>query len=136
MIDMGLEPFLVASTLEGLMAQRLVRRVCKKCKEEVKPSDAQRKEGYFPEDITTTWIGRGCEECRMTGYRGRVGIFELVVVDDEIRDMIHSRESSNKIKKHCVEHGMQTLRTDGWGRVREGVTSAEEVIRITKADKF
>jgi general secretion pathway protein E/type IV pilus assembly protein PilB len=136
LVDMGLEPFLVASTVEGLMAQRLVRQICKKCKEPAKPTDAELADPSFPEDLTEVWRGKGCEECRGTGYRGRNGLFELVVVDDEIREMILRRESSNHIKKLCVDKGMRTLREDGWLRVREGVTTPEEVIRITKADKF
>ncbi len=135
LVDMGLEPFLVGSTVEGLMAQRLVRRICKKCKEEA-PVDGYAK-GALPEDIRVVWRGKGCEDCRNTGYRGRQGVFELIVVDDTVRDMVLRREGANKIKAFCVkERGMRTLREDGWDRVRAGVTTPEEVIRITKADKF
>ncbi|HVR84978.1 MAG TPA: type II secretion system ATPase GspE [Planctomycetota bacterium] len=135
LVDMGLEPFLVASTVEGLMAQRLVRRICKTCKKELKASDSEIS-SLLPEDIKTLWKGSGCEDCRGTGYRGRQGVFELLVVDDEMREMILKREAANRLKKYAIEHGMQTLRDDGWNRVRAGVTTAEEVLRITKSDKY
>jgi type II secretion system protein E len=136
LVDMGLEPFLVASTVEGLMAQRLVRRICKHCKMECSRKDAEFAEGILPADVKTFWRGKGCEECRGTGYKGRQGVFELVVVDDQIREMILKREGANRLKKYAMEHGMKTLRDDGWDRVRAGVTTPEEVIRITKVDKY
>jgi type II secretion system protein E len=136
LVDMGLEPFLVASTVEGLMAQRLVRRICKHCKFESARKDAEFAEGIFPPDIKSFWRGKGCEECRGTGYKGRQGVFELLVVDDALREMILKREGANRLKKYAMEHGMRTLRDDGWDRVRLGVTTPEEVIRITKVDKY
>ncbi|MBI4566010.1 MAG: type II secretion system ATPase GspE [Planctomycetes bacterium] len=136
LIDMGVEPFLVVSTIEGLVAQRLVRRVCSHCKEEMRPKEAEFEAGALPEDIRTFWRGRGCAECRGTGYRGRVGVFELAVLDDSVRDLVLKRTGSNAVKKACVERGMRTLRDDGWDRVRAGITTPEEVVRITKADKF
>ncbi len=134
LVDMGLEPFLVASTVEGLMAQRLVRRVCKKCAVTLPVEGFAH--GVVPEDIKTYRKGKGCEDCRNTGYRGRQGVFELVVLNDEIREMILRRDGANKVKAACVKQGMRTLREDGWDRVRAGVTTVEEVIRITKADKY
>ncbi len=135
LLDMGLEPFLVASTVEGLMAQRLVRRICKKCRTEIKASESEAA-ALLPSDIKSLWMGKGCEDCRGTGYKGRQGVFELFVVDDELRDMILRREGANKLKKYAIEHGMRTLRDDGWDRVRAGVTTPEEVLRITKSDKY
>jgi general secretion pathway protein E/type IV pilus assembly protein PilB len=135
LVDMGLEPFLVASTVEGLMAQRLVRRICKACKKEMKASDSE-VASLLPADIKTVWKGSGCDDCRGTGYRGRQGVFELLNVDDEMREMILKREAANRLKKYAIDHGMQTLRDDGWNRVRAGVTTAEEVLRITKSDKY
>jgi general secretion pathway protein E/type IV pilus assembly protein PilB len=135
LVDMGLEPFLVASTVEGLMAQRLVRRICKSCKVEIKSSDSE-VSSLLPPDIKTVWKGKGCEDCRGTGYKGRQGVFELLVVDDEMREMILRREAGNRLKKYAIDHGMRTLRDDGWDRVRTGLTSAEEVLRITKSDKY
>ncbi len=135
LIDMGLEPFLVSSTIEGLLAQRLVRRICKKCKFEVPASEYAA--GVLPSDMKVVYRGKGCDDCRKTGFKGRQGVFELVVLDDELRDMILRREGANKIKRVCIEKkGMRTLREDGWDRVRAGITTPEEVIRITKADKF
>ena len=136
LVDMGLEPFLVASTVEGLMAQRLVRRICKRCKTECSPKDAEFADGMLPADIKTFWRGKGCEDCRGTGYKGRQGVFELLVVDDALREMILKREGANRLKKYAMDHGMRTLRDDGWDRVRAGVTTPEEVIRITKVDKY
>jgi general secretion pathway protein E/type IV pilus assembly protein PilB len=135
MLDMGVEPFLVASTVEGLMAQRLVRRICKACRAECRASSVELEAG-MPPDIKVFWRGRGCEECRGTGYRGRQGVFELVVVDDAVREMILKHEGANRLKKYAVDHGMKTLREDGWDRVRAGVTTPEEVVRITKVDKY
>ncbi len=135
LLDMGVETFLVASTVEGLMAQRLVRRICDGCRQEFKAGPAELESG-MPPDIKTFWRGRGCEECRGTGYKGRQGVFELVVVDDAVREMILRREGANRLKKYAVENGMKTLREDGWDRVRSGVTTPEEVVRITKADKY
>jgi general secretion pathway protein E/type IV pilus assembly protein PilB len=135
LVDMGLEPFLVASTVEGLMAQRLVRRICRGCRVECRPRDGEFGD-LLPRDVKTFFRGKGCEECRNTGYKGRQGVFELVVVDDPLREMILRREGANRLKKHAVERGMKTLREDGWDRVRAGVTTPDEVIRITKADKY
>ncbi|HEX7896995.1 MAG TPA: type II secretion system ATPase GspE [Planctomycetota bacterium] len=135
LVDMGLEPFLVASTIEGLMAQRLVRRICKRCKYESKASDLEAA-SLLPPDIKSVWRGKGCEDCRGTGYKGRQGVFELLEVDDALREMILKREGANRLKKYAIEHGMKTLRDDGWDRVRAGVTTAEEVLRITKTDKY
>jgi type II secretion system protein E len=136
LVDMGLEPFLVASTVEGLMAQRLVRRICKHCKMECHPKDLDVAEGIVPADIKTFWRGKGCDECRGTGYKGRQGVFELVVVDDGLREMILKRDGANRLKKYAMDHGMRTLRDDAWDRVRAGVTTPEEVMRITKVDKY
>ena len=136
LVDMGIEPYLVASTVEGIMAQRLVRTICKKCREEVRPTDAVRTNPSFPEDLEMVWRGSGCESCRGTGYRGRQGLFELLEVEGDLRDMILRQEGPNRIKKAAVDRGMQTLRADGWERVRAGVTTPDEVIRITKTDKF
>ncbi len=136
LVDMGLEPFLVASTVEGLMAQRLIRKICVHCAEELPIPEADHEEGIVPEDIRTYNHGKGCDLCRGTGYTGRQGVFELVTVNDEIREMILHREGSNRIKKYCIEKGMVSLRAQGWDCVRNGVTTPEEIVRITKADKF
>ncbi len=134
--DMGVEPFLVSSTIEGVMAQRLVRRLCEECRESYRP---KRKD--IPDDFPmaeslekgrNVYRPRGCRACRDTGYRGRVGIYELLLADDKIRTLANERQPSNIIKKAAVEAGMKTLRGDGWDKVLAGITSVEEVLRVTK----
>jgi len=136
MVDMGVEPFLVASTVEAVMAQRLVRRLCRHCKEAFQP----RKEDLpkdFPWDMLEGEIYRpvGCRECREVGYAGRLGVYELLVTTDEIRELAHRRASTWEMKKAGREMGMLTLRDDGWRKVIKGMTSMEEIIRITKSDR-
>lgn len=134
--DMGVEPFLVASTVEAIMAQRLVRKLCS-CRREVAPNKADLPDD-FPLDLLE---GRpiyepvGCRECRDVGYRGRLGIYELLVTTDALRQMAHDRLSTWEIKKAAMEGGMKTLRDDGWLKVMQGATSVEEVLRITKGDR-
>lgn len=138
LVDMGIEPFLVASSVEALVAQRLVRRLCPKCK---RPwtVDMPFLEGVgFPiSKLLTGTICEpvGCEDCRGTGYSGRTGIYEILVVTDPIRQMVVDRQSSADIKVHALEHGMHTLRMDGWRKVLAGTTTLEEVIRVTSEDE-
>jgi general secretion pathway protein E/type IV pilus assembly protein PilB len=133
--DMGVEPFLVASTVEGVMAQRLVRKLCANCRETYQP-----KRGELPEDFPIDrlagklWRPGGCEQCRGTGYRGRMGIYELLVSNQEIRDLSTRRAPSNLIKEAAIRAGMQTLRCDGWDKVLAGTTTVDEVLRVSKAD--
>jgi type II secretion system protein E len=135
LVDMGVEPFLVASTVEGVMAQRLVRRLCEKCKQKwnAKKEDVP---GDFPWDKFTGELNKsvGCRECRNTGYRGRMGIYELMVTTNEIRELANERVSSWKLMQCAVEQGMLSLRQDGWRKVLKGTTSVEEVVRAAKAD--
>ncbi|MCE9525946.1 MAG: GspE/PulE family protein [Planctomycetales bacterium] len=135
LVDMGVEPFLVASTVEGVMAQRLVRRLCEKCKQKwnAKMEDVP---GDFPWDKFTGELYKsvGCRECRNTGYRGRMGIYELMVTTNEIRELANERVSSWKLMQCAVEQGMLSLRQDGWRKVLKGTTSVEEVVRAAKAD--
>lgn len=134
LIDMGVEPYLVASTVEGVMAQRLVRTICKSCITEVK------REGTFsqliPDSIKRFKRGSGCERCRYTGYKGRTGIFELMTMTDELKEMILEKESSSRLKKQVMSQGMKSLRDSGWEKVKAGITTPEEVLRITKDDRF
>ena len=138
LVDMGIEPFLVASSVEALVAQRLVRRLCPKFK---RPwtVDMPFLEGVgFPiSKLLTGTICEpvGCEDCRGTGYSGRTGIYEILVVTDPIRQMVVDRQSSADIKVHALEHGMHTLRMDGWRKVLAGTTTLEEVIRVTSEDE-
>lgn len=132
--DMGVEPFLVASTVEACLAQRLVRRICSGCRR-LDP-DRARFASVLPKEIETIQRGAGCQACRGTGYRGRIGLYELMLMDDEIREMVVRKESSARLKKAAIARGMKTLREQGWSLVREGVTTVEEVLRITKEDRF
>jgi general secretion pathway protein E/type IV pilus assembly protein PilB len=138
MVDMGVEPFLVCSTVEGIMAQRLVRTLCPECREPFRPGP-----GDVPEDFpldeclnngATIHRAVGCRQCRETGYRGRMGIFELLVTDDEIRRLASDQAPTNLVKKAAMDAGMRTLRQDGWRKVRRGETTVEEVLRVTKSD--
>jgi general secretion pathway protein E/type IV pilus assembly protein PilB len=138
MIDMGVEPFLVAGTVEGVMAQRLVRKLCSECKQPYEPAADE-----LPRDFPTDrWRADGkplfkpvgCRACRQTGYAGRMGLFELMTTTDRIRQLAHDRSSSWHIKRAAVEEGMRTLREDGWLKVLEGRTTLEEVVRVTKGE--
>ena len=138
LVDMGIEPFLVASSVEALVAQRLVRRLCPVCKRPW-PVDMPFLEsvGFPISKLLTGTICEpvGCEDCRGTGYSGRTGIYEILVVTDAIRQMVVDRQSSADIKTHALEHGMHTLRMDGWRKVLAGTTTLEEVIRVTSEDE-
>jgi general secretion pathway protein E/type IV pilus assembly protein PilB len=133
--DMGVEPYLVASTLEGVMAQRLVRTLCPACHEPCEPSREELPED-FPWERVTQPLRRavGCRECRGSGYRGRLPLFELLVADEEIRRLANERVSSLEIKRAALRAGMVTLRQDGWSKVLSGRTTVDEVLRVTKRD--
>jgi len=136
LLDMGVEPYLVASSVECFIAQRLVRLICLNCKTAVKPNKEVLVGFGIKEDVSnlTIYEGKGCESCKFTGYRGRTGIYEFLVMNEEIRDLIIHRSSSDQIKKKALELGMHTLRMDGWERVKKGITTLDEVIRVTKED--
>jgi general secretion pathway protein E/type IV pilus assembly protein PilB len=132
LLDMGVEPFLVSSTLEAAMAQRLVRTICRECKEAYTP-DADK----LPADLklppgAKLYRGRGCRTCRNTGYRGRAGVFELLVMTDAVREKIMARASAGDILSAARAGGLRLLREDGWSKVRHGITTPEEVIRCSK----
>jgi general secretion pathway protein E/type IV pilus assembly protein PilB len=138
LIDMGIEPFLVASSVEAIMAQRLVRTICPHCKAEQKVErDYLLKIGFPEEQIHTTKFmrGTGCEECRQLGYQGRLAIYELLLLTEQLRPMILSRSSSTTIAQRAMEQGMRTLRTDGWNKVKLGITTIEEVLRVTQIEE-
>jgi type II secretion system protein E len=138
LIDMGIEPFLVASSVEAIMAQRLIRTICKHCKAEQKVDRDYLKRIGFPEDEIATakfWKGAGCEECRQFGYQGRKGIYELLVVNEALRPLILGRAAATTIAARAMENGMRTLRTDGWNKVRNGETTIEEVLRVTQIEE-
>jgi type II secretion system protein E len=138
LIDMGIEPFLVASSVEAIMAQRLVRTICPHCKTEQKvETNYLRRIGFPAEDISTAkfWRGVGCEECRQQGYQGRKGIYELLFVNEAIRPMIMNRTPATTIAQHAIDNGMRTLRNDGWNKVKNGETTIEEVLRVTQIEE-
>lgn len=138
LIDMGIEPFLVASSVEAIMAQRLVRTICPHCKTEQKVGADYLKRIGFPEDEIPTakfWHGVGCEHCRQLGYQGRMGIYELLILNEALRPLILNRAPSSTIAARAIEHGMRTLRIDGWNKVRNGSTTIEEVLRVTQIEE-
>jgi type II secretion system protein E len=138
LIDMGIEPFLVASSVEAIMAQRLVRTICPHCKAEQKVErDYLLKIGFPEEEIVTTKFmrGAGCEECRGLGYQGRLAIYELLVLNEALRPLILNRSSSTTIAQKAMDQGMRTLRTDGWNKVKNGITTIEEVLRVTQIEE-
>ncbi|HAV13176.1 MAG TPA: pilus assembly protein PilB, partial [Opitutae bacterium] len=134
LIDMGLEPFLISASLEAILAQRLVRRICKSCRTayeptqemidvlEVDPLEIADKDFYF---------GDGCPECSKTGYRGRIGLFEMIKVTDAIREMINNRAPTLALKQKALEQGMRSLRDDGLRAIFDGNTTIEEVLKYT-----
>ncbi len=153
LIDMNVEPYLVASTVEGIIAQRLARRVCKACCEMYSPerdelvglmgnghngSNGNGNNIPMPNDleIPRAVIGGGCKECRGRGYRGRIGIFEVLLMTDEIRSKALEQASTNEIRRLAVQLGMKGLREDGWRKVNAGLTTVDEVIRLTQEDEF
>jgi type II secretory ATPase GspE/PulE/Tfp pilus assembly ATPase PilB-like protein len=133
LVDMGVEPYLVASSLEGVLAQRLVRLICPKCREEYQvPARETVRIEPGREIPKTTWRGKGCRECQSTGYHGRTCICELMLVTEDIRSAILSQTSTGEIRKIAAKEGMGSLRTDGWRLVLAGRTTVEEVLRATK----
>ncbi len=137
--DMGIEPFLVASTVEGIMAQRLVRTICAECKVAYQPDLSEIPIDFPLENrnagpIPTFYKGTGCRACRQSGYRGRTGIYELMVTNDVIRDLVVQRVNSGLIRHEAMKAGMVTLRQDGWRKVLRGHTTIDEVVRTTAGD--
>jgi len=136
LLDMGIEPYLVSSSVAAIMAQRLVRVVCPSCKSrcEVTAQERAALAGRMPETGATLFRGTGCPACIETGYLGRTGIFELLLVDDDIRELTMQHARPNIIKRKAVESGMRTLRDDGIRKVLAGETTIEEVLRVTQDD--
>ena len=128
LLDMGIEPFLVASSMEGVLAQRLVRKVCDAC---AQPETAVQGVPVF----SNRRCGRGCEECKFTGYRGRSGIFELLTLDEDIRTMVTNRATAGEIRDAAIKRSMKTLLCDGLEKVEMGITTVEEVARVTREDE-
>jgi type IV pilus assembly protein PilB len=136
LLDLGLETFLITATIEGIIAQRLARKICSHCKTEYKPTDEQLMElGLTPEEVRDKKFhyGKGCENCNSTGYRGRIGLFEIMAFNDEIRDLIMNRASTAVLRDACRRAGMKTLRENGLSAIYDGVTTIDEVGRETLA---
>jgi type IV pilus assembly protein PilB len=134
MLDLGLEPFLITATLEGVVAQRLVRKICLNCKTEYTPAEEQLMELELkPEDVVGKrfFYGKGCDNCNNTGYRGRLGLYEIMLLDDDMRDMIIKHASTQVLRAECRKRGMRTLRQTGLLSIYDGVTTIEEVVRET-----
>jgi len=139
LLDMGIEPFLVASSVEGLIAQRLVRLLCPECKVPYTPSpEVIARLRVNKLDTTDAQFMRpaGCEKCRYTGFRGRTAIYEIIKITEDLKQMIVARRPSNEIKQQAIANGMRTIREDGWIKVRQGLTTIDEVLRVTMEDEF
>jgi general secretion pathway protein E len=141
LVDMGVEPFLVASSLTAILAQRLVRRVCMDCREEYEPTDEELREVALSKkdlkekwNVTRLWRAVGCAACNKNGYRGRTGIYELLVVDDDVRQLVLKNVDSGTIKKVAIQKGMATLLSDGAHKVALGETTVAEVLSVTQED--
>ncbi len=134
LLDLGVEPFLLTATLEGIIAQRLVRKICENCKTPFEPSEAQLMElALLPEDVKGKkfYYGRGCDKCNSTGYKGRIAIFEIMVFNDEMRDLIMNRASTNVLRTAGQKAGMRMLRYNGMVAIYNGITTIEEVAKET-----
>jgi type II secretory ATPase GspE/PulE/Tfp pilus assembly ATPase PilB-like protein len=129
---MGVEHYLVSSTLMGVVAQRLVRKICPDCKETYPVPDDMRV--VVGPEVQTLTRGTGCPECMNTGYKGRLAIFELLVIDDDIRDLILARASAREIREKAISLGMRTLYEDGILKVKKAITTVEEVLRVTQVE--
>jgi type IV pilus assembly protein PilB len=134
LMNMGIEPFLVATSVHLIVAQRLVRRVCTFCKEPLEvPPAALVDVGFSEQEAKSVKLfrGRGCERCSQTGYRGRIALYEVMECTDDTRELILSGASAIELRQHAIEQGMITLRTSGRQKIRDGVTTMEEVVRET-----
>jgi type II secretory ATPase GspE/PulE/Tfp pilus assembly ATPase PilB-like protein len=136
LLDLGVEPYLVSSSLIAIMAQRLLRRVCPDCKKPYQPTPLELRElglGDLPGG-SNFYVGAGCGKCFQTGYRGRTGIYELMLITEEIQNLVYQRATAGTIKKLALDAGLQTLRMDGARKVLAGITTIQEVLRVTQAD--
>ncbi len=134
LINIGVEPYLIGSSINVCLAQRLVRKVCDDCKKQVKPEDNIAEHlAMHGIAIDEVWKGEGCDRCRSTGYAGRVGLYELLILDDHLRDKIASNPNVTEFRRMCVDRGMVTLRQDGFRKVGRGQTTVDEVLRVTES---
>jgi len=132
LLNIGVEPFLIGAAVNAVLAQRLVRKICPDCREQITP-DASLAEHLEMHGITNdqVWAGKGCSKCHNTGYSGRLGLYEMLTLDDTLRDAIARRPNVTEFRRLCVERGMKTLRADGFEKVAKGITTIEEVLRVT-----
>jgi type IV pilus assembly protein PilB len=134
LLDLGIEPFLLTATIEGIISQRLVRKICENCKTAFEPSEAQLMELQLtPEDVKDKqfYYGRGCSKCNNTGYRGRTGVFEIMVFNDEIRDLVMNQASTAVLRAAGQKNGMRMLRDNGMILIYDGITTIDEVVKET-----
>jgi type IV pilus assembly protein PilB len=133
LINIGVEPYLISASVNAILAQRLVRKICPHCREPYAPSDEMREfltlQGF---ESDTTFKGRGCDKCRKTGYTGRLGIYEMLVLDDSLRDLVTRSPDVVQLRKLCRERGLVTLRQDGFDKVIHGLTTVDEILRVTE----
>ena len=135
LLDMGVEPFLITSTVECFIAQRLIRLVCPKCKTTIKATAEILKDfGENPQSQVSLSEGQGCEDCKFTGYSGREGIYEFLLVNEAVRDLVMRHATAQEIKEKAMEQGMKTLRQAGWEKVKAGKTTVQEIIRVTQEE--
>jgi general secretion pathway protein E len=136
LLDLGVEPYLVSSSLIAIIAQRLVRKVCPDCKQSIEPPMHELRELGLAEEANKGqfFVGKGCDKCFQTGYRGRTGIYEMMMINQDIQNLIYARESAGTIKRHALNAGLQTLRMDGARKALAGITTIAEVLRVTQAD--
>ena len=136
LLDMDVEPFLLASVVKAFIAQRLVRTICPDCVETVEYPKEYLEEISFPREMGVTFLrGAGCENCRQTGYQGRLAIYEICVVTEPLKRLIMQKRDGGEMKQCAIAQGMRTLRQDGWRRVAQGKTTIEEVVRVTQTDE-
>jgi general secretion pathway protein E len=134
LLDLGLQPFMIASTLLGCMAQRLVKQICPACKTSYQLDSSELVRMGFPvtdSGSVTLYRGEGCRECRSTGYKGRCGVFEIFPLTPQIKKMITGDEHGQEMRKLAIREGMTTIREDAWKKVKAGITSLEEAVRVT-----
>ncbi|MHC4074619.1 MAG: GspE/PulE family protein, partial [Planctomycetota bacterium] len=138
LLDLGVEPFLITATVEGIVAQRLIRRICLKCKTQFEPTEAQLIELQLtPDDIKGKefYYGRGCSKCNGTGYKGRIGLFEIMVFNDEIRELIMNQGSTGVLRDAAQKNGMILLRENGLAAVYDGITTIDEIVKETMIEQ-
>ena len=136
LLDMDIEPFLLASVVKAFIAQRLVRTICPECSELVGYPAEYLAEISFPRELGVQFLrGKGCDLCRQTGYQGRLAIYEICVVTEPLKKLIMQKRDGGELKQCAIAQGMLTLRQDGWRRVAEGKTTIEEVVRVTQTDE-